>query len=247
MRLLFLLILVSLCAHTQAQDTPPHDAITLQRAGATLAADFHPAGPDAPVLLLMHMLNSERAAWQPILPDLHAAGYAILNVDLRGHGGSGRQRDWQAAIADAVDGWGGWLRENDHAAESGLAIMGGSIGANLAIISCAEISFCRGAIALSPGLDYRGLQPESALVDGLADRSALLLASQADASSSAAIRQMFSRAKGAVTARLYPGRAHGTRLFDSDYDSLSGLILGWLRRSCFPVPRRRISQSYMKM
>ena len=60
---------------------------------------------------------------------------------------------------------------------------------------------CRGAIALSPGLDYRGVKPESALVDGLADRTALLVASQNDASSSTAIRQMFLNAKGDVSAR----------------------------------------------
>ena len=90
------------------------------------------------------------------------------------------------------------------------------------------MEICRGAIALSPGLDYRGVKPESALVDGLADRAALLVAAQNDASSSTAIRQMFLKAKGEVSARLYRGRAHGTRLFDSDYDSVSALILGWL-------------------
>ena len=33
---------------------------------------------------------------------------------------------------------------------------------------------------------------------------------------------------GDVSARMYPGRAHGTRLFDSRYQSVSRLILGWL-------------------
>ena len=39
---------------------------------------------------------------------------------------------------------------------------------------------------------------------------------------------MFLNAKGDVSARLYPGRAHGTRLFDSRYESVSRLILRWL-------------------
>ena len=196
--------------------------------GVALVADFHPAAEGAPVIMLLHMLNSNRAAWDPLIPDLSAAGYALLNIDMRGHGDSGGAQDWDAIIHDAAIGWRGWLAENEHIGAGGLALIGGSIGANVALISCAQVEICRGAIALSPGLDYRGVKPEAALVDGLADRAALLVAAQQDASSSTAIRQMFLKAKGDVSARLYRGRAHGTRLFDSAYDSVSRLILGWL-------------------
>ncbi|MDE2854638.1 MAG: hypothetical protein OXN88_10745 [Chloroflexota bacterium] len=96
---------------TTAQTPPPPETITITRADITLAADFHPADSDAPVILLLHMLNSNRAAWDPLIPDLRAAGYALLNIDMRGHGDSGGSRDWDAAIADVVDGWVGWLAE----------------------------------------------------------------------------------------------------------------------------------------
>ncbi|MCY4063096.1 MAG: alpha/beta fold hydrolase [Chloroflexi bacterium] len=217
---------VSLAVTAQA----PHaqETISLTRADAVLAADYYAADAEAPVILLLHMLNSKRAAWDPLIPDLRAAGYALLNIDMRGHGDSGGTREWEAAIDDVTEGWVEWLSENGHLGDGGLAIIGGSIGANVALISCARVEICRGAIALSPGLDYRGVKPESALVDGLADRAALLVAAQNDASSSAAIRQMFLKAKGDVSARLYRGRAHGTRLFDSDYESVSALIMGWL-------------------
>ncbi|MCY3979023.1 MAG: alpha/beta fold hydrolase [Chloroflexi bacterium] len=232
MRLFLLVILLVGSFIAKAGDSPDPQTIALTRADATLAADFHPstatAEPGAPVILLLHMLNSNRAAYAPLIPDLREAGYAILNIDLRGHGDSGGPRDWDLAINDVALGWISWLAENDHLSESGLAIIGGSIGANVALISCAQVEVCRGAIALSPGLDYRGVKPESALVDGLADRAALLVASQNDASSSTAIRQMFLNAKGDVTARLYRGRAHDTRLFDSEYDSVSVMIIAWL-------------------
>ncbi len=192
-----------------------------------LVADVYPSAEGAPVLLLLHMLNSNRGAYEPLIPDLRSAGYAILNIDMRGHGDSGGARDWDATIAD-MGGWSDWLLENGHLGGDSLAIIGGSIGANVAIISCAEHEACQGAIALSPGLDYRGVKPEAALVDGLADRSALLVAAQADSTSATAIRQMFLKARGDVSARLYLGRAHGTRLFASEYDSISRLILGWL-------------------
>lgn len=205
------------------------ETITRQtESGIALVADFHPAADGAPVIMLLHMLNSNRAAWDPLIPDLSAAGYAVLNIDMRGHGDSGGAQDWEAIIHDAAVGWRDWLADNAHIGDGGLAIMGGSIGANVALISCAQLEICRGAIALSPGLDYRGVKPEAALVDGLADRAALLVAAQNDKSSSSAVRQMFLNTKGQVTARMYRGRAHGTRLFDSAYDSVSALILSWL-------------------
>ena len=219
-------VIVTLCITSTAQDLPAHQTIT-RADDTTLVADFYPAAEPAPVLLLLHMLNSNRSAWEPLIPDLREAGYAILNIDMRGHGASGGTRVWDSTIAD-MQGWVGWLAAEGRLSEPGLAVIGGSIGANVALISCAETETCLGAVALSPGLDYRGVMPESALVDGLADRSALLVAAQNDSSSSTAIRQMFLNAKGDVTARLYPGRAHGTRLFDSDYASVSRLILGWL-------------------
>ncbi len=220
--------LILLLSPSTAQPPPPETITRVAEDAATLVADFYAAADsDAPLLILLHILNSRRAAWEPLIPDLHAAGYAILNVDMRGHGDSDGAQDWEAIVADMA-GWVEWLADNGHSDEAGLVFIGGSIGANVALISCAESDICRGAVALSPGLDYRGVKPEAALVDGLAERSALLVAAQNDASSSAAIRQMFLNAKGDVSARLYPGRAHGTRLFDSRYDSVSRLILGWL-------------------
>lgn len=225
---LLIIIIIFICSNLALSQPPPtHQTITLERADAALIADFYPAA-DAPVIMLLHMLNSNRSAYAPLIPDLREAGYGVLNIDMRGHGESGGTRDWDLAINDVALGWVGWLAENNHVNESGLAIIGGSIGANVALISCAHVEDCRGAIALSPGLDYRGVKPESALVDGLADRAALLVASQNDASSSTAIRQMFLKAKSDVSARIYRGRAHGTRLFDSEYESVSRLMLGWL-------------------
>ncbi len=232
MRILVMIAAFVISSVVVAQDLPDHETITRNAPDdIALVADFYAASAEttgAPVIIALHMLNSQRAAYAPIIPDLHDAGYAILNVDMRGHGESGGARDWEAAIADVAD-WIAWLDAGGQLNEAGLAIMGASIGANVAIISCADSAVCAGAIALSPGLDYRGVKPEAALVDGLADRAALLVAAGRDQSSATAIRQMFLKAQGAVTARMYTGRAHGTRLFDSDYDSLSGLITLWLK------------------
>lgn len=203
--------------------------VTIQTAdGVSLAGDFYPSAEEsAPLIIALHMLNSNRSAYAPIIPDLQAAGYAMLNVDLRGHGDSGGARDWDLAIDD-VQIWLDWLTANGHIDARGLVTMGASIGANIALMGCAASDVCRGAIALSPGLDYKGLQPEMALTGGLAERSALLVAAHDDSYSADTVRQMFTKAQGDVTARLFRGRAHGTRLFDSDYNHVSRLILAWL-------------------
>ena len=167
-RLPFLLILCSFTLLSLAQDLPAFETITRQTADdISLVADIYPV-PEyisaPPVIIALHMLNSKRAAYEPIIPDLHSAGFAVLNVDMRGHGDSGGSQVWDAAIADISD-WISWLDAEDMIGEGGLAIMGASIGANVAIISCATNAVCAGAIALSPGLDYRGVKPETAAGD----------------------------------------------------------------------------------
>ena len=221
----FLSWLLILCTCMSAFAQNDADTITRQAAdGIDLVADFHAADEGAPVVIALHMLNSNRAAWTPLLPDLHEAGYAVLNMDMRGHGDSGGTRDWDTIIAD-VAGWVAWLDENGHLSADGFATMGGSIGANVALISCADIEACRGAIALSPGLDYKATKPLPALESGM---TALLMAAHGDRYSAESLRELFAGAAGDVTARILPGRAHGTRLFDGDYEAASGMILAWL-------------------
>ncbi len=235
-RLLFVLCACAMgCWLAVAQDHPEVQTISRQSAdGVELFADWYAASPGAPVVLSLHMLNSRRSAYEPLLADLRAAGYAVLNVDMRGHGDSAGERDWDAAIADVGD-WLAWLRSHARVSDVGVALLGASIGANVAIISCAEHEMCRGAVALSPGLDYRGTKPEPALAEGLTDRAALLVAAHGDSGSANSVRQLFASASGDVTARILPGRAHGTRLFDNDYATTSRLLLHWLGDH-LPVP-----------
>jgi pimeloyl-ACP methyl ester carboxylesterase len=181
----------------------------------------------APAILLLHMYGSNRIAYAPLIVLLHDAGYAILNVDLRGFGQSRGKQDWAAAQTD-VQLWLDWLREQDGVRDDQLATIGASVGANLALVGCSNDEGCVTTIALSPGISFYGIQPEDAVVTGLSKRSVLLVASHFDNESSIAVRQMGSKARNDVLVRIYPGSAHGTSLFNREMDSLGSLILLWL-------------------
>jgi acetyl esterase/lipase len=233
MRSLFLfLLLLILALPLAAQELPaatPAEATAAD--GLALKGDFYlPADvPDegVPALLLMHMLSAKRGDYEPLIPALVEAGYAVLNVDLRGHGETGDRRDWDAATLD-VQTWLDWLREQPGVQPERIAIIGASIGSNLALIGCANDADCVTAIALSPGLDYMGVQPAEAVQEGLRRRSALLIASSVDRESATGVRAMFSESNGTIAAHIYPGFAHGTELFRDSLDSVTTLILNWL-------------------
>lgn len=198
--------------------------------GLTLIGDYYAAGDEAaPAVLLMHMYGSERGAWNPVIPTLSEAGYAVLAVDLRGFGDTGGDEDFVAAQGD-VQTWLDWLRQQPGVRPDAVSIMGASVGANLALVGCANDEACVTAIALSPGLDFYNVMPEMAVSEGLRRRAVLLVASHGDTESAEGVRQMTASARGEINTRIFAGVAHGTSLFGSRrvYDRLLNLIVSWL-------------------
>lgn len=215
-----------------AQDVelPASEVVQVEAAdGLVLVGDFYavPDGSDGRAVVLIHMLSSRRSAWEPLIPALHEAGYAILNIDMRGHGDTGGRREWPAAETD-VQTWLDWLREQAGIRADAVSIVGASIGSNLALMGCANDTACVTAIALSPGLDYQGVAAKDAVVTGLSERSALLVAAHGDLYSAISVEEMAKDAKGEVGLRLYTGRDHGTELFRERGEAVNGMIVAWL-------------------
>jgi alpha-beta hydrolase superfamily lysophospholipase len=204
--------------------------------GLALVGDYYavPADGDGRAVLLIHMLSSRRSAWEPLIPALNEAGYAVLNIDMRGHGDTGGRRDWVAAETD-VQTWLDWLREQDGVRAEAVSIVGGSIGSNLALMGCANDAACVTAVALSPGLNYQGVEPKDSVVTGLSERSALLVASHRDSGSAVAVEEMAADATGEIGLRLYTGSAHGTALFRERAEAVNALIVAWLDEHTPPV------------
>ncbi len=196
--------------------------------GLTLVGDLYNAELDVqtPALLLMHMYGGRRTDWRPLIPALTGAGYRVIAVDLRGHGATGGSNDWQAAVGD-VQTWLDWMEAQPSIDPDKIAVVGASIGANLALVGCANDTHCVTAVALSPGTNYFGVTTNDA-IKTLRSRSALLVASQTDEPSSSSVRTLTALAEGEVGLQLYRGGTHGTLLLVTQGKTLIPQITHWL-------------------
>jgi pimeloyl-ACP methyl ester carboxylesterase len=197
--------------------------------GVTLVGDFYNAelNIQTPAVLLMHMVGGWRSDWQPLIPVLTRAGYRVLAVDLRGHGESQGTRDWGAAVGD-TQAWLGWMHSQPAIQPDRVAIVGASIGANLALVGCADDPQCRTAVALSPGLNYYDVTPGDALINSYGERGVLLVGSRSDRPSGADVQALAALGRGEVGVQLYAGSVHGTGLLRSQANSVIPLVVNWL-------------------
>ncbi len=195
--------------------------------GVTLVGAFYPPStPPAPGVLLLHMMGRQKEDWAPFATRLQEEGYAVLALDLRGHGESGGEPDWAAMPDDVARAWATLVAQPEVDPEQ-TAIVGASIGANLALVAAAAEPRVRAVVLLSPGLDYRGVRTEEAIV-AYGERPILIVASQDDAYAAESAQRLDGLAQGPHVLTLYPSAGHGTHMFGPQPD-LSDLILSWLR------------------
>ncbi len=219
----------ALPAPTPAEPQP----ITISAAdGVALAAAYYPpaiypqaGAQSAPAVLLIHMLGRTRADWDPFARELQTYGVAALALDLRGHGASSGPPDWAKAPGDVRAAW-DRLAAYPEVDRQATAVIGASIGANLALIVGANNPEVVTVIALSPGLDYRGVQPAGVL-SNFGQRAVLFVASQDDAYAYDSVGQMVPRVPQGE-AHYFTAAGHGTDMLADA--SLETILLDWLTR-----------------
>jgi pimeloyl-ACP methyl ester carboxylesterase len=150
-----------------------------------LHASFEmPAGVPAPVpaVLLLHGYGEDRSVWKDFSRQLLNAGWAVMALDLRGHGESRVKNkvpiqaspDWRTNLHEfpqdldpALD----WLKSRPRIDGRKIVVIGSDVGANLALIASGRFPEVRTVVALSPKLDEslalagsaQDFQPRSAL------------------------------------------------------------------------------------
>ncbi|MBK8020213.1 MAG: alpha/beta fold hydrolase [Chloroflexi bacterium] len=223
-----MLIAVPASAQEGAPPEPTRVELTAED-GLVLIGDFYTSASNQPqpALLLMHMYNGKRQDWQEWIAPLTAAGYNVLTVDLRGFGESGQRTNWELAQTDTQD-WLDWLAEQTAVQEDRIGIIGASIGANLALVGCANNEACRTAVALSPGENYYDVEP-MASIEAMGRRSILLVAAQLDRESATAVRAFDDGASSrtSVGLVLFSGTGHGTDLIRTK-TILTPFVIDWL-------------------
>ncbi len=195
--------------------------------GLTLAATYYsPTADPAPGILLLHMLGRDRSDWHDFALQLQQAGYAVLAIDLRGHGESEGSRDYTLMERDAAAGI-RFLRDQPQIDANRLLIIGASIGANIALRYAASDPDIAGVVLLSPGLDYRQVTTADAM-PAYGERPILIAASSEDSYAADSARQLDSLAAGPHQLLIYDGQGHGTRMLGKG-NGLETAILDWLR------------------
>lgn len=201
-----------------------------------IVGDFYNTNSKKSVILL-HILPGNRQDFDEFAHLLSQQGYNVLNIDERGHGESeawpGEMGSWQEftpadydkMIYD-VEAGAGWLKSRFP--DTDLAVMGGSIGANLALLYGAKVQ-PKVVVALSPGLNYKGVKTEIASRNF---RNNLLLVASKDDSYSFESSERLFEISGADKKEFikYEDVGHGTRMFNSETE-LKQRILDFLSKN----------------
>jgi dienelactone hydrolase len=151
-----------------------------------LHASFEmPLGVPAPIpaVLLLHGYGEDRTVWKDFTKELLNRGWAVMALDLRGHGESRlkNQRpiqaspDWRTNLHEfpqdldpALD----WLKSRPRIDNRKIAVIGFDVGANLALIAGGRFQEVRTVVALKPSFDEslslagsaQDFQPRSSLI-----------------------------------------------------------------------------------
>ncbi len=201
-----------------------------------IVGDFYD-GKSKKSILLLHILPGSRSDFNEFAELLWQNNYNVLNIDERGHGDSEAwaqemgswqeftQADFDKMIYD-VEAAAQWLKAKSSEIE--LAVIGGSVGANLAFIYGAKTQ-PKIVAALSPGIDYRGIKTEIASRNFR--RNLLIVASRDDAYSFESSEELFEISKASNKEFIkYEDAGHGTRMFDAEPE-LKQRILDFLAKN----------------
>lgn len=190
--------------------------------------------------LLLHMMPAVKESWQELAKALNNAGFSCLAIDLRGHGESIYREDGttlnykdfsdeehQQKIVD-VRAAVSWLKEQG-AEEEKLAVIGGSIGANLSLQYLTESKKVPTAVLLSPGLDYRGIKTEPLVKLLSSDKSFLCVAAKDDEHGSFQTCQRLTELASAQSENIrFDQGGHATNMFNSQ-PQLINQIIDWIK------------------
>ncbi len=209
--------------------------------GVQIVGDWVAAPTTIGAVILLHMMPATRSSWSPFQIALAKRGLASLAIDLRGHGDSTRgsedqvydykefaDEEHRSSLFDVIGAF-QWLKKRGFE-PSRIGLCGASIGANLAIEFLCEEPAVTGAVLLSPGRDYQGLDAVFDIGGVLPHQAIWIAASEGDDQESfEASKAAFAETCCARKAWVpFKNSGHGTELFKS-HPQLLDQVAEWLR------------------
>lgn len=205
--------------------------------GYTIAGTLYTVPKPKPAgLILVPMLGTTRDRWRPFAAKAQAQGFESLAIDMRGHGDSKQQNGASTSYKSfTTEQWLGVVNDIAAAKQAlldagadadNIAIVGASIGANLALRYGETDPSIQAMVLISPGKDYHGVTTEQSIA-AVGKRPVLLLTSSGDSYSAETCTALKPLAVGHCELHEYPGAAHGTDLLDTN-ENAPGQVLMWL-------------------
>ena len=163
------LLLLIVTSPAWAQSPPaPRDVAVKAPDGTALKGTYYAAAGPGPAVLLLHMCNTTRRSWDPLAPQLAAAGIHALSFDYRGFGESEGDRfdamppqDIQNIVAQKwpgdIDAAYDFLVSQPGVDKSRIGAAGGSCGVTHAVNLARRHPDVRSLVLLAGGLDPDGL------------------------------------------------------------------------------------------
>jgi len=220
--LLFFVLILSSCSTDRSSlattQTSPLDetssTVLTAEDGVSIYYTYYP-GSSSQGIILLHMLNADRSSWDNIPSLLQQEGYHVIAIDFRGHGESIEKGRWQSFddsdFNDMIFDVEAATTFLETKSVSSVAIIGASIGANIAL-QYAAANPVAGIVLLSPGLDYRGITTEDAIIP-YGNNPLFIAVSEDDVYSFESSQVLDEKALGEHKVIIYSGSAHGTRMF----------------------------------
>lgn len=232
--------LISCLAVGESRAEAPREVVRFETSdGVEIVGDYFRPIADkrpAPGVVLVHMLRDDRSSWAPLVPGLHAAGFAVLAIDLRGQGESGtpnldelrdRVRKQDVAVFHEMDrdveAAVSWLLARDDVDRTRIALIGATVGFSVALEYADGDASIDVMVGLTPGSGYVGMDSNrGVLLYG--KRPMLLLAVDTDRRAVETLARMNSSVVGEIVGT---GSGHGTRIL-TRYDETPARIVSFV-------------------
>lgn len=204
--------------------------------GITIIANYYPNKSAKFAGILIHQRPETKESFDNLAKFLQSEGYALLAIDLRGHGESiqstkGKidynkfsEKEEKESIID-IESASNFLEKEGYPKDKQFLI-GASIGANLSFQFLSENPDIKAVVLLSPGLNYRGVVLENFKKADLGNKI-FVISSLDDEPAYIAGRTLKSWYPD-LTYLEFKSGGHGTNLL-KNYSDLKTKILTWLR------------------